>query len=297
MSVDREPPLEGPPRVSVARYAFFRGARWTEVAPSSSLHFTEWGCTPGVSKPPEGTPVQQELRFAWDDCVVDLSLPGEVTGAVALSASRRDLTKTPLRIGVTFRRAGDAEAWIGRLRNGEGADDPGDHDHAFFIFEDQRDEIKVEIAVPGFGLVGFVLLSLFRGNQVDVSRLREGTPSEIVDLSKITPDQVWIYQGLFGQESMRILDNTYEAQMIRSVLALPRIVLTLARVHLLEVHRSIEDVREALCHEEGLLRALSDLRTYLAPLAFVFERTDLLRLAREMEAEAAADRSVRGVRW
>lgn len=196
----------------------------------------------------------------WNDCVIALE----------------DEVSEPW---VTFRKAGDAESWITRRRAG---DDEADEDHAYVIFDGQQEKAKIEVGSPGFGLIGYVMLDLFLGNRVDISRLYNGhSPSRVVDLSKIAPDQVWIYMD----EMMRILGDAEEITAARTAFRLAREVRRLARPHLMARHTSVDDVRNAVESDDALLASATDVRRVLSRFALDIESTDLFRLAKEMEAE------------
>jgi hypothetical protein len=146
--------------------------RWTEAAPSSAhRHHAECGCTVDAEARPTGVPIeiQQELTVAWPDCLVIFD----------------EMYSAPW---VKFRRAGDIDAWV--TRGWQGERPPGDDDHAYFRFHREENGVGIEVGSPRFGLTGVLLTTLFLGNRVDVSRLRNGMlPSEVVDLSRIVPEQ------------------------------------------------------------------------------------------------------------
>lgn len=255
-------------RVSVTRDNFFLNPsgghlRWTEASPASAhQHGFECGCTLSADTRPAGSPesIRQEFRILWDDCVMALE----------------DEVSEPW---VTFRKARDAESWIARRRTG---DDEADEDHAYVIFDGPQEKAKIEVASPGFGLIGYVMLDLFLGNRVDISRLYNGhSPSRVVDLSKIAPDQVWIYTD----EMMRTLGDVEEITAIREAFRLAREVRHLARPHLMARNTLVDDVRNAVERDGALLASATDLRRVLSRFAHDIESTDLFRLAKELETE------------
>jgi hypothetical protein len=196
----------------------------------------------------------------WNDCVIALE----------------DEVSEPW---VTFRKAGDAESWIARRRAGN---DEGDEDHAYVIFDGQQEKAKIEVASPGFGLIGYVMLDLFLGNRVDISRLYNGhSPSRVVDLSKIAPDQAWVYTN----EMMQTLGDAEEIAAIREAFRFAGEVRRLARPHLMTRSTSVDDVQNAVARDDALLASATDLRRVLSRFAHDIESTDVFRLAKEMEAE------------
>jgi hypothetical protein len=128
------------------------------------------------------------------------------------------------------------------------------------------------------------------GNQIDVSRLFNGhSPSRVVDLSKIATDQVWIYTD----ETMRIVGDVEEAAAFREAFCLAREIRHLARPHLMMQTASVNDVRNAVEQDNGLLVSATTLRRVLSQFALNIESTDLFRLAKEMEDSAAQRRDKR----
>ncbi|HSX23285.1 MAG TPA: hypothetical protein VLE97_10980 [Gaiellaceae bacterium] len=262
------------PRVRVTRDSFFAGLgghlRWTEASPAAGhRHGADCGCTIAVDAKPAGRPesIRQEIRIAWNDCVI----------ALEEGASEP---------WVTFRKAGDAEGWIDRRRSGDG--DEADEDHAYVIFDDRQDKAKLEVTSAGFGLVDCVLVDLFLGNQVDTSTLRNGfSPSRVVDLAKIGPDEPWIY----ADETMRTLGTAQEIALVRDAFRLAREVRRLARSHLLARDTPVESVRAVVEDDRLLLASAAELRQVLSPIVLGVERTDLFRLAAEMETELEEKRS------
>ena len=235
------------------------------VLTTAHQHGFECGCTQDLSERPAKAPesIRQEIRISWDDCVIALE----------------DEVAEPW---VTFRKAKDTESWIAHRQAG-GAE--VDEDHAYIRFSSQQDEAKIEVTSPGFGLIGCVLIDLFLGNQIDISRLYNGhSLSRIVDLSKIMPDQVWIHTSM-PKEAMRRVKDAEEMTAIRGAFQLAREIRLLARMYLTEQTISVDDIRNAIEHDGRLLTAATNLRQSLSPFALDVENTELFRLAQEMEAE------------
>jgi hypothetical protein len=264
------------PRLSVTRDSFFTGPsgtslQWGEASPlTTHQHDFECGCTEHVQQRPAGVPtsVRQDARVSWDDCVI--ALEPEVAEP-----------------WVTFRRANDTEDWIRRRMLGT---TEADEDHAYFIFNKHQNGAKIEVSIPGFGLVDCLLVDLFLGNRIDMRRLLNGhSPSRLVDLSKIAPDQVWIHASSWGKESMRTLDGP-EAVTIREIFGLAQACWQQARPHLLMQDAPIDAVRHALGSNEGLLTAALNLRRLLSQFAFAIKNTRLFHLAREINTELELSR-------
>ena len=258
--------------IRVFRDSFFavpsRGhLRWTEASPESAhRHSFECGCTANADQRPSGRPeqVRQEIWIVWKDCVIRIE----------------DEVSCPW---VTFRRAGDTEAWIDRYAAG-GAE--GDEDHAYFRFDDHEHAINVQVTSPGFGLIGVVLTSVHLGNQIDTSRFFNGhSPSRVVDLGKIATDQVWIH-GHPHKDAMRLLGDPEETAALREAFQRASEVRRLARPHALAQTAPVAAVRLAIEADHALVGAATELRRLLRPFALAIEGTELFRQAGEIEAEA-----------
>jgi hypothetical protein len=264
------------PEIRVLRHSFYavsgRGhLRWTEACPAlAHRHHAECGCTVDAEARPQGTPaeVQQEVTVAWPDCLVILD--------EAYSAP-----------WVKFRRAGDVDAWV--ARGWSGARVPGDDDHAYFQFHREETNVKIAVGSPGFGLTGVLLTTLFLGNRVDV-RCNGLFPSEVIDLSRIAPDQAWLHQGPFA-DLMRCLP-TSEMSFAREAFRLVRSIRELTVPLLAEHVAPVEQLRDQALAGD-LAAVASALRKLLEPMAYHVEETELFRLVGEMEAEAAAARAKR----
>jgi hypothetical protein len=208
--------------------------------------------------------VRQEIRVVWKDCVIRIE----------------DEVSCPW---VTFRKAGDAEAWIERYATGKAE---SDEDHVYFQFDGHEHSVSVEVTSPGFGLIGVVLTNVHLGNQIDTSRFFNGhSPSRVVDLGKITTDQVWIH-GHPHEDALRLLGDPEETATFHEVFQRASEVRRLAQTHALAKTAPVAVVRLAIEADHALMGAASELRRLLHPFAFAMESTELFRLAGEIEAEA-----------
>ena len=189
---------------------------------------------------------------------------------------------------VTFRKAGDAEAWIDRRGTGEVE---GDEDHAYFRFDDRERSVSVEVTSPGFGLIGVALTSVHLGNRIDTSRFFNGhSPSRVVDLGGIATDQVWIH-GHPHEDAMRLLDDPGETAALREVFQRAGEVRRLARPHVLAQAAPVDAVRVAVEADHALAGEATELRRLPRPFALAIEGTELFRRAGEIEAEAEKRRA------
>ncbi len=273
--------LGTPPRVRVIRHSFYYRAaaegkppthlRWIESSPPEEhdKDLPTCDCTTDIgdaSQHPEGAPtdVRQEVQLSWRDCSVVVE----------------DGISEPW---VTFRRAGDVDAW--RHRRIHGAREEADRDYAYVIFDGKQQSAKLEIASPGLGLTGVLLTNLFVGNEIDVGRLLNGMwPSEVVQLAQISADQVWLHASPW-LDAMRTLDDPGESTALREAMRLATRVRRLALPEARRVQASLDDVRSAVQADQDLLQATGDLRRTLMPFAFEVERTELFQRATEMYTE------------
>lgn len=260
------------PGIRVFRDSFFAvpshgHLRWTEASPESAhRHSFECGCTVNADRRPSGRPesVRQEIRIVWEDCVIRIEDEGSCPW-------------------VTFRKAGDAEAWIARYATGK-AEGEGDRDHADFRFDDHEHSARVEVTSTGFGLIGVVLTNVHLGNQIDTSRFFHGhSSSRVVDLGKIATDQVWIHGP--HEDAMRLLNDPGETAAFREVFQQASEVRRLARPHTRAQTAPVVAVRCAVEADQALTSGATELRRLLRPFAFAIEGTELFRRAGEIEAE------------
>jgi hypothetical protein len=246
--------------------------RWTEASPESAhRHSFECGCTVNADRRPWGQPeqVRQEIRIVWENCVIRIE----------------DGVSCPW---VTFRKAGDAEAWIDRYATGEAG---GDEDHAYFQFDAHEHKVSVEVTSPGFGLIGVVLTNVHLGNQINTSRFFNGhSPSRVVNLRKIATDQVWLH-GHPHEDAMRLLGDPGETAALREAFQRASEVCRLAQPHLLAPTAPVDAVRVAVEADHALAGAATELRRLLRPFASAIEGTELFRRAGEIEAKAEKKRA------
>jgi hypothetical protein len=242
--------------------------RWIESSPPEDhdRDLPTCDCTTDANQHPEGAPtdVRQEVQLSWHDCSIVIE----------------DGISEPW---VTFRRAGDVDAW--RHRRIHGAREEADRDYAYVIFDGKQQSAKLEIASLSLGLTGVLLTNLFVGNEIDVGRLLDGMwPSEVVKLAEISKDQVWLHASPW-LDAMRVLDSPEESMALREAMRLAARVRHLARLEARHVQASLDDVRVAVQANQDLLQASVLLRRMLTPFAFEAERTELFQRATEMYAE------------
>lgn len=238
------------------------------------------GCDLGTHpplSPLEGA--SQEIRIAWDDCVirVDEGIP--------------DVFQSML--WVIFRKAGDAPAWVSRRFDGDTVYEDDDHAYAIFDGPGARRGFALEVASEGFGWVGCLLVRLFVGPSVDrdavsdgmVVRGADGTTSRI-DLSQVTTDQAWVYDRTAGMVAPSVLSSVEESARIANAI---RAADEVREATMLYVERggryasmALPEVREAILGDHVLLSSSTRLRAALVPFALHVEDTEVFRIASEL---------------
>ena len=125
---------------------------------------------------------------------------------------------------------------------------------------------------PGFGLIGVVLPRVYLGNQIDTSRFFNGhSPSRVVDLGKITTDQVWLHGP---KDALRPLDDPGETAALREAFQCASEVRRCARPHSLSQTTPVDAVRMAVEADHALMDGATELRRLLRPFAFAIEGTE-----------------------
>lgn len=257
---------EGLLSVAVVRHLFYRtnegSLRYTEHSPTSVHEDRQvCNCTKSVAERPLGKPneVQQSIELKQD-----------------LGKYRFELL---LRDG--------CDPWF-TFRWGEQHSDPVlrfKNDHAYFIsnVNGVKNNLNAEIAVPGYGRTGCFFGRIYFGNQVDTSRFMNGhAPSEIVDLSKIGPEQVWAHKW-FWPEAIAFFGECEETRKWREVKRDVDALASLAEVYNKDLVSSVYDLRGRIEVDQELLGLVSTSRDWFVSILDNLKTTELYRACDEAE--------------
>ena len=164
------------------------------------------GCTNQVAKRPEGKPdrITQQIEIKVND-------------SKAFSLRRNELT-------VKFWKERRPEDEAARVYKYNGPDLYRDPQTGKFIERPRRDQtyfdftndnvLNLQVPIIGYGSMDVFFGHIYFGNEVDISRLYNGwLPSEVVDLDKLRPDDIWVHNCTFGHEVMQVFPRgTEEAE-------------------------------------------------------------------------------------
>jgi hypothetical protein len=236
--------------VVVERYSFFQRpggglARWTETSPiEAHIHHFECGCTTNAKTRPLGE-------------------PKSVQQTVTVSAGDAALS---LGTGwLTFKKAG----W---------------EDHKYFMFNPSERSMKIEIMLPGYGLVDCFFAHLYYGSSVDTSMLMNGHSPTRLDLSDVAGKH-WLHACCLGKEVKRHLSSPAETALLDAAYGLhERIQLTSAR-YVADLSSPVDVLREHVEADPALLADFLALRDLLGPIAADIRSTEIFKLTSDLDRE------------
>lgn len=249
--------------ISVSRYLFYvdplngQHLRFGEHSPHK--HDEEGAvcnCTRSVTERPEGKPGQVKtgahVKEQEGQYKVEMALNKE--GAVRF----------------TIRGFGDHVYEFGNKEHRE-------ENHAYFWFSDPNN-LRLEVTGTGRGAVNCSFGDVFFGNKIDISKRMDGhKPSKIIDLSKITPDQIWTHACSWGKEAVEMFPDNEETQgwwHIRSqVEALGAFGFAVLGDH--EV--PVEGIRASLMASEEFAQAYEQVQEWLLSILGDFKNTTLFQ--------------------
>lgn len=247
MKVDQELQVE------VVRTKFFRGERgetlaWRESSPPEPPHeHQQCNCTKVIAEHPK-----------WE--------PFEIQTAVKMKQQgrTRDFSVTlGEKPWFTFQ-------W-GKSR-------------AYFVSD--KALIRGTIPLPGYGNSDCFFGNLFFGKNVDISTLMNGhSPSRIIDLSKLSPEDVWVHQCNFGKEALALITDLEERKKWWEARAL------LDRIEEISVRyekcgEPVNRLRERVAADERLIGMVAQVRDWFAHVLDHLQSTDYYRAADEAYKKA-----------
>ena len=160
--------------------------------------------------------------------------------------------------------------------------------HAYFMF--RPDGINIEISLPGYGSVGCFFSHLFLGNRVDISKLMNGhSPSRIVDLSSMSPDDLWVHDCNWGNEAVRIFPESDETSEWRARLATAERITSNTKKYVADLTSGVHDVRAAV-EQDTFLDEVRFLQERLARVVGSLRDTTMFRLSDEVRLESRTQR-------
>ncbi len=270
----------------VTRHSFYRGKtqfeRFTEHAPlcvEDSGHDL-CNCTRTVTDRPVGEPenVVQVITFEEIFGKYQMKLDMEIGGT----------TSTCDQNAVMFTiRWPRAEGKPPRAFS----DDKDEHAYFWFVREDN---CQVEVTGTGDnGDVDCTLGSVLFGNRVDVSTFFNGAlPSRVVDLTKISPEDVWLHYTMFGEAWARIEDNWTVGRLHNLQRLATRIRDDVSSRNV--VTRSVAEVRASVDDSDAAKWLVRDAFDTIYKLLDVFQdsilRQEMVRLSEEIKKKAMAQR-------
>jgi hypothetical protein len=128
--------------------------------------------------------------------------------------------------------------------------------------------------------------NLYWGNSIDIGRMMNGhSPSRVVDLSSIGPDDFWTHECNWGKEAFSLVRGP-EIAMWRDLLEKAN------RMHegvspFMHDHNSpVEDIYHRV-EGQPFLQLADEIRRTLQPLVLDFKATELFRVCKELQAKVA----------
>jgi hypothetical protein len=244
----------------VNRNSFFRG-------PKGTLIFSE-------SWPPQPRHEHQICNCTREVCERPVGTPNQVKQAVTLSGEEGLPWDFNLGSGwLTFR-------WGEPDEKGHRPHDP----HAYFMFVDKR--VRLELCEPHtledirdhvfFG-------NLYWGNRIDISQMMNGhSPSKVVDLSSIGPDDFWTHECNWGKEAFSLVQGP-EIAMWRDLIEQATRIRVEVSPFTHNRNSSVEDIYHKV-EGQPFLQLADEIRRTLQPLVLDFKTTEIFRVCKELQA-------------
>ncbi len=227
---------------------------------------------------PHLTQDHQICNYTRQVCERPEGIPNEVDQKIILSGEEGLPWDFNLVSGwLTFR-------WGMPNEKGQRPHDP----HAYFMFGPSggNNGLRVEVVTPHIHedfLEHTFLGDLYLGNKIDTSRLINGhSPSKIVNLSSINPDDLWTHVCWFGKESFSFICGS-EAEMWKGLIEKSRNVRAGAKLYLYGHRYSVEEIYRKI---EGrpFLQLADEIRRALQPLALNISTTKFFKICKEFQA-------------
>lgn len=265
--------------IEVVRYSFFRppghrgrNLRFTERSPEGPCEEGRLcNCTEAVRERPVGEPyeVQQEI-LAKGTHPNGLRARHRLAGSYA--------PEFYFEWGDALVLASSREGHVTARKM------PGRENHAAFIFGRQANALKVEITLPGYGLVDCFFGRLYFGPNVDTSKLMNGhSPSRIVRTSEIGPRQLWVHECRWGAEAMAVLPDSTEVDFWWNVKGRVDAITEGVKA---DPKASPDEVRRMVQSKPNLLRLVDQVNRLLGSVVRKLKSTELFRECDKIDREA-----------
>lgn len=164
--------------------------------------------------------------------------------------------------------------------------------HAYFRVE--KDAIHMEIHRPNYGLVDYFFAHIYQGPSVDVSRLFQGhcpPDPKVVDLSKVGPKTLWIYEGrgehqamrIFGERDKLLFDTpSLEVLDLQTALMLGHELRRYAEPLLSDHETPVFDLRQKVLSHLHIPSYIEDMKRCFERYVSYLQITEVFRLSREV---------------
>lgn len=276
----------------VTRYSFFRDkhafTRFDEHSPPlcvAEVPHAICDCTRSVEDRPAGEPESVSQIIDFVETIGPYKMRLEMTIAHHGHGIASEETIADLR-----RDDNLIKFWIHWPRK-EGVPAPSkmihglrEDEHAYFWFL-RPDHLKVDVTGTGdHDDLDCTLGNVLFGNAVDVSTFFNGhSPSRVVDLSKIAPDDVWVHHCTIGDEAQAKLEDGREAACWREFKRHADLIRSLiAPINAIDV--GVDEVRERASVPAE--QAIASCFAYLEAVLYGFQGSALRKAMAKVDAEA-----------
>ena len=253
--------------IYVERHSFYRSKtghalRFTDVSPESARkQYMECGCTKTAHERPEGNPDSFSAGYHLDTEDTECNLGGG---------------------WLTFWTPPEKERKKG---------------HAYFMFGGSQSSLRIEITMEGYRYADCFFAKLFLGNQIDTSTLINGHMPSHIDLSKVRPETLWMQGDCWGDEEIRVMEDSKEIALWTDAMTLFTRIHKAMEPFRTDTTTSVDLLRERLESDYSLRADVARLRELLAPVVENPKGTEMFRLSDNietvLETRAAVKREAR----
>lgn len=226
--------------------------RYSESSPEDKeCEHQVCNCTKAVTERPDGEPQQKQqyIEFIRDDKF-----------EVRLSADGCNFTlRWP---GNTWSAWDKEHKWPS-------------NNHAYFWFK-KNYGLYIEITKEGYNETNCFFGHMYFGNKVDISSFFNGhSPSRVVDLEKVGPEELWMHYCSFGGEKVISLRECEETTRWREVFATQAEIAKIARTYEEDYVSSVEDIRKRVSKETEMLDMVNHLCGWFDSVVENLDKTEM----------------------